>query len=323
MTINEKPTDLIRSENASSEASTQLVLVENGSVVIPDAPALLTGDFSKLGDDLLIISPSGERFLVKDFFTTEPLPYLTDGEGIVVSGQVIARVAQRPDPTEYAQEGQADGTGAIGIVESIDGEVTVERADGTIVILSEGDAVYMGDLIITAEGATVGLKFLDETTFALGEDGELILDELIYDPASDTGSATFTLLAGAASVISGSIAKTGADAMKLDTPVATIGIRGTKVIATYDPATGQISIVNRPELVAGGQQQTGEITLTLPNGTVIGTVNNTNGGWQFSAGETPTATTFSEADVQAIGGAVDTLVQQITTCRAWRRPERW
>ncbi|MEQ8733484.1 MAG: Calx-beta domain-containing protein [Rhodospirillaceae bacterium] len=313
MTINEKPTGLIRDDATASQSATQLVTVENGSAVVPDAAALLTGTFVKVGNDLLILSPTGERYLVQDFFTQEPLPYLADGEGLMVSGRIVGRLAEGPQPIQVAQEGVSDGTDPIGIAQTVEGEVTVERADGSIVVLAEGDPIYMGDLIMTGEGAAVGLVFLDETTFALGEDGELILDELIYDPSTDTGSARFTLLAGAASVISGSIAKTGADAMKLDTPVATIGIRGTKIIATYDPVTGQISIVNRPETLGSGQTQVGEITLTLPNGQVIGTINNTNGGWQFSAGETPTATTFSEADVQAIGGRVDALVQTIAS----------
>ena len=182
MTKNENPTELIRSLNASSEATTKLVLIENGSAVIPDASALLTGNFDKLGDDLLVVSPSGERSLVKDFFASDLPPTLTDGQGLIVSGRVVGRIAEGPKAREMAQEGSAAGTDPIGIVQATEGEVTVERADGSIVVLSEGDAVYMGDLIITGEAASIGLVFLDETTFALGEDGELVLDELIYDP---------------------------------------------------------------------------------------------------------------------------------------------
>ena len=105
MIINEKPTGLIRDDATASQSATQLVTVENGSAVVPDAAALLTGTFVKVGNDLLILSPTGERFLVQDFFTQEPLPVLLDGEGVMVSGDVVARLALGPQPIQVAQEG--------------------------------------------------------------------------------------------------------------------------------------------------------------------------------------------------------------------------
>ena len=57
----------------------------------------------------------------------------------------------------------------------------------------------------------------------------MVLDELVYDPATGTGSMAVDMVEGAFSFVSGEIAKTGPDAMKVSTPVATIGIRGTTV----------------------------------------------------------------------------------------------
>ena len=144
MTITEIPAGLIRSDGASSSATTQLVLVEDGSVTIPDAAALLSGTFAKVGSDLLIVSPSGAQYLVQDFFLIDPPPFLTDGEGLVVSGAVVARLAEGQMPVQVAQEGEVDPTQAIGLVQTVEGEITVERADGTIVVLSVGDACLYG-----------------------------------------------------------------------------------------------------------------------------------------------------------------------------------
>ena len=56
-----------------------------------------------------------------------------------------------------------------------------------------------------------------------------VLDELVYDAATGTGSMAVDMLEGAFSFVSGEIAKTGPDAMEVKTPVAVIGIRGTTV----------------------------------------------------------------------------------------------
>ena len=57
----------------------------------------------------------------------------------------------------------------------------------------------------------------------------MVLDELVYDAATGTGSMAVDMLEGAFSFVSGEIAKTGPDAMEVKTPVAVIGIRGTTV----------------------------------------------------------------------------------------------
>ena len=57
----------------------------------------------------------------------------------------------------------------------------------------------------------------------------MVLDELVYDPATGNGSMAVNMVEGAFSFISGEIAKTGPDAMTIETPVVTMGIRGTTV----------------------------------------------------------------------------------------------
>ena len=101
------------------------------------------------------------------------------------------------------------------------------RADGTRVEAVSGDSVFQGDVLETGDNGAIGIIFIDETTFSLGANGRMVLDELIYDPDTQSGSSTFSLVQGVFSFVSGSISKTGVDAMTIKTPVATIGIRGT------------------------------------------------------------------------------------------------
>ena len=121
----------------------------------------------------------------------------------------------------------------IGTVETTDGEVMVVHADGTREQLSLGDPVYQGDTLETADNGTIGVVLSDETTFSMGGNGTMVLDEMVFDPASQSGSINVSVVEGVFTFVSGQIAKTDPDAMTLETPVATIGIRGTQVGINY------------------------------------------------------------------------------------------
>ncbi len=64
----------------------------------------------------------------------------------------------------------------------------------------------------------------------------MVLDEMVYDPGTQEGSVSLSVIQGVFTFVSGEIAKTDPDAMTLDTPVATIGIRGTQLAMSFDPA---------------------------------------------------------------------------------------
>jgi hypothetical protein len=141
-------------------------------------------------------------------------------------------------------------THAIGQVDTADGEVLVTRTDGTQEMLTDGDPVFQGDVLETGEGSAVGILFIDDTTFSLGENAKMELDQLIFDPESGEGNSAFSVLQGAFVFVSGEIAKDNPENMTVRTPVATIGIRGTKVagriVVTED---GEIIEVDEASLI--------------------------------------------------------------------------
>ena len=123
----------------------------------------------------------------------------------------------------------------VGRIEAIDGEVTITRADGTTVQAESGTEVFEGDVVVTDSGESVSIIFEDQSIFSMGESGEMVIDEMIYDPDDQTGSMNIDIAHGVATFVSGFIAKTDPDAMSLTTPVATIGIRGTQVGVSVEP----------------------------------------------------------------------------------------
>ena len=117
---------------------------------------------------------------------------------------------------------------AIGKITTAQGPISIQRADQTIQ-LNEGDFIYLDD-VISAGNSAVGIAFADETTMSVDPDSTMVIDDFVYDPENPTtGSMNANVLEGNFSFVSGQIAKVGADAMKVTTPVLTIGVRGTQV----------------------------------------------------------------------------------------------
>ncbi|GAB6053894.1 hypothetical protein JCM17960_27140 [Magnetospira thiophila] len=204
-----------------------------------------------------------------------------------------------PASSENPQLAQAATGEAIGRVDELQGEVTVTRADGSQAQLQAGDPVFQGDLLETSDGGSVGIVLADQSVFSLSENGRMVLDEMIYDPGAEEGSAAFSLLSGAATFVSGQIAKFGQDAMMVKTPVATIGIRGTKVYMETDG--DNIRVINLPETTLQGES-VGEIVLMSPDGEMLGTINSSGAGWQWSPSEsaTPELIQLTPEQIQAL-----------------------
>src|SRR6187397_2865665 len=113
----------------------------------------------------------------------------------------------------------------IGKVVATSGAVSIEHAQAVAVQASAegqaaatkvGDLVYLGDVVKT---------FADGSAFSLSINARMVLDEFVYDPNGKSNSTFFSLTNGTMTFVAGDIAKSGG--MKVDTPVATMGIRGT------------------------------------------------------------------------------------------------
>ena len=88
-----------------------------------------------------------------------------------------------------------------------------------------GDLVYQGDVVRTGADGRVSINFTDGTSFNLTNNANMTLNEFVYDPNGKSNSTLFNLSKGTFTFVAGKVAKTGD--MKITTPVATMGIRGT------------------------------------------------------------------------------------------------
>ncbi len=220
------------------------------ALTIPEWFSTLGAVVAREGSDLLIVAEDGSRILVVDYFSVSDPPVLLTPSGDLSGSDVIAMLATDSVAGRYAQlapeAGPVAASAAIGKIEMVNGSVTVTRADGSVVSLAAGDPVFEGDVLESEAGAAVGLVFNDDSTFALGENGQLVLNELEYDPGTGEGSARFSVLEGMFVFASGQIAANNPEQMILATPVATINVRGAKVAGLAAAEGEQNSITMVP-----------------------------------------------------------------------------
>ena len=161
----------------------------------------------------------------------------------------------------YAKQ---DEVGSIGQVK---GSGVLERGKTVVIDGKVGALVQSMDEAVTANG-TMRIDFVDETRVELTEQSRLVIDEFVYDPANDLGSIGLKASLGTVRYASGQIAKKYKQNVKIRTPSATIGVRGTDFIMTVDEFGGSM-ITLLPSCDTAGMCYTGEITVETDAGFVI------------------------------------------------------
>jgi hypothetical protein len=88
-----------------------------------------------------------------------------------------------------------------------------------------GDLVYRGDMIQTGADGALSITFADGSSFNVSSNARMEVNEFVYDPKGHANSSLMSLTKGTFTFIAGNVAHTGD--MKVDTPLGTMGIRGT------------------------------------------------------------------------------------------------
>ncbi|HMM92170.1 VCBS domain-containing protein [Bradyrhizobium sp.] len=199
------------------------------AIIISDAHLLFHGDFKRSGVDL-ILSGGDHEVVLPDYFKGEKRAALASPDGAYLTGDLINTLSGH---TQFAQ---ADGSASvapaiIGHVTKLTGNATAIR-NGVSIVLNQGDTVHKGDVVQSGSDSTLGITFIDGTVFGLASNARMVLNEMVYDPNGSDNKSLLSLVQGTISFVAGATAKKGD--MKVDTPVATMGIRGTAVLVEID-----------------------------------------------------------------------------------------
>jgi len=109
------------------------------------------------------------------------------------------------------------------------GSATVQRG-GAAMTPKPGFLLLSGDTLVTGKDGQMSLTFADDTRFSIGPNSRISVDKFDYNARSQTGEFITRVNRGSLAVVSGQIAHSKQDAMKVRTPTSLLGVRGTKFI---------------------------------------------------------------------------------------------
>ena len=117
----------------------------------------------------------------------------------------------------------------IGRIKLVSGAATVVRGTQTLAATS-GLILQKGDTLVTGTDGRVGVTFNDNTRFAAGPNSRLSVADYAFDDTTHKGQFLTRVDKGSVAIVSGQIAKSNKDAMRVRTPTALLGVRGTRFV---------------------------------------------------------------------------------------------
>jgi hypothetical protein len=128
----------------------------------------------------------------------------------------------------------------IGEASSVQNQVTRVRGQGGQAI-APGESVFRNETIATAVASSARLTFLDQTNLAIGPSSRVVLSRFVYSGDASVQALSVNLARGAFRFVSGNLDKR---AYRLETPVATIGVRGTVLDINSTQGRTVVTLVN-------------------------------------------------------------------------------
>lgn len=274
----------------------------SSAIIVPDAHLLFSGEYMRIGNDL-IISGTEQKFVVGNYFKGENRPALSTKDGATLSGHIVDALTGH---VHYAQAA-APGVGqTIGNVLKLSGSASAIR-NGVSIELHIGDAIQKGDVIQTGSNSSIGMTLVDGSAFGMSSNARMVLNEMVFDPNGSSNSSLMSLVQGTITFVAGQTAKNGN--MRVETPVATMGIRGTAVLVEIaaDDGPTKFSVLVEPDGKTGSYNLYDKTT-----GQLIGTVSQAGQVTFVSVGGIgQPATAVEQLKTLADQQAAKTLIQDV------------
>ena len=119
-------------------------------------------------------------------------------------------------------------------IKTVSGQAEIVR-NGTRNAAKIGDALYEKDTIETGADGSIGITFIDNTVMSSGPNSQIVLEDYKFNSSNFTGSMLTDMNRGTISMVSGDIARSSPGAMKVKTPTAILGVRGTRFVIEVKP----------------------------------------------------------------------------------------
>ena len=255
---------------------------------------------------------------------------------LTVAPQVLAQTTPSsppatPTPSQTSQPAAAE---PVGNVATVQGTATVTR-NNAINALKAQDDIYKNDVLVTAANSTLGVTFNDETTFNLTANSRIVVDNFVYEDGAKNNTALFNVARGTVAFVASAVAKTGD--MKISTPTATLGIRGTTGLVEVPEGASATSANNVGiKLYPDQDGKVGRIDIRSRDGAQLGLLTQGATGFAIRGGAggrfsavplqiSPQQIVRDQGIVRQVHAAQSTgrrIVQQQRTLRQQRNPQQ-
>lgn len=128
-----------------------------------------------------------------------------------------------------ASMAMAPASAQIARVKHSAGNAAIERGSARLPA-TPGRQLLAGDRLVTGKDGRIGVTFIDNTRFSVGPNSRIAVSQFEYDRTRQSGAFVTQVDRGSLAVVSGKIAKSGRDTMKVRTPNSLLGVRGTRFI---------------------------------------------------------------------------------------------
>jgi hypothetical protein len=214
----------------------------------------------------------------------------------------------------------------IGNVATLTGTATVVRNKNSLPLKLKDD-IYLNDELQTSATSTLGITFNDSTTFNLTANAKITVDNYIYEDGGKQNAALFDITRGTVAFVAAAVAKTGD--MKISTPTATLGIRGTTGLVEV-PEGAAAATASNVKLYPDADGRVGRIEVSDRSGARLGFLTQGASGFTIRGGPGMRATALplqisaqqaqrDQGIVRQVHAAQSVGRQVVTQQRALRR----
>jgi hypothetical protein len=222
---------------------------------------------------------------------TQPAPSPTPSPAPLPAPPPPARPAASPSPSPtpagpaaaspaVPSAAQAPADEPIGNVATLTGTATVIRNKDSLPLKLQDD-IFLNDVLQTSASSTLGVTFNDATTFNLTANARITIDNYIYEDGGKQNNALFDIARGTVAFVAAAVAKTGD--MKISTPTATLGIRGTTGLVEV-PQGGAAAGAHNIKLYPDPDGRVGQIDVHDRSGVRLGSLTQGSSGFTIRPG---------------------------------------
>ncbi|HYM72109.1 MAG TPA: FecR domain-containing protein [Stellaceae bacterium] len=179
---------------------------------------------------------------------------MTASHGLIQLGAATAIVAALAAAPAIAQTPPA--APAIGVASAVNPQTTGEAPGGPKRTIMIGNNIVHSERVMTGPDGQAQILFVDSSAFSVGPNSDIVIDEFVYDPATNTGRLAASATKGVFRFVGGKISKSGENPVTVTTPSAAIGIRGGMMTFTVD-GEGTTAVKNFGDVVHVTAKSTG------------------------------------------------------------------